>query len=100
MALETTSFDDDVYEISPSILDDVPAIWQTGAPERPAEDMPATYLLAADVFCPSCFAAIRSVHVYGLSTPRPAAGARAQERALVVACPKCASTVPAELAGL
>ena len=61
--------------LKPTILDDVPAIWQTGAPERPDEEMPATYLLAADVFCPSCFAALRSVYVYGLCTPRPAAAA-------------------------
>jgi len=99
MAFSTVTFDDDAYEISPSVLNEFD-LWQADFAATPPDSTPATYLLASVVQCPHCRAAIRSVHVHGLTGTRPAAGPSGQERGLVVACPKCASTVPSELAGL
>ena len=87
---------DDVYEISPSILDEIDTngeIWLTGSAFL-HEVTPATYLLAEPVGCPHCGDSIRSVHVVGLSGPR------SEHRDLVVTCPGCTGSLPPDLVGL
>jgi len=95
--LPRQTINDDAYEISPSVLNEFD-LWQAET-TAPPDSTPATYVLASIVQCPHCRAAIRSVRVHGLSGARPAPGSAAQ-RGLVVACPRCASTVPPALAGL
>jgi hypothetical protein len=102
VAKSAVTFNDDAYEISPSVLNEFD-FWQgesqSSALSASTDSTPATYLLAAPVQCPACHASIRSVHVFGL-IGAVATGDDDSERGLHVACPRCKSTIPAALAGL
>ena len=97
MEISTAPFDGDVYEISTSVLEEAPELWQTGPVSR--EVTPATYLLKDPVSCPHCRESIRSVHVLGLMGAR-AASESGEQRGLVVSCPKCTGSVPPGSVGL
>jgi uncharacterized protein with PIN domain len=94
--ISSAPFDGDVYEISTSVLEETPELWQTGPVSR--EVTPATYLLKDPVSCPNCNESIRSVHVLGLMGR--VASESGEQRGLVVSCPKCTGSVPAQLVGL
>ena len=95
MEILGATFDDDVYEIPASLVDEMPPVWRS-----PVEVTPATCTLKTAVRCPHCGESIRSVHVVGLARVQTPSGAVAPPRRLVVVCPECDDAVPAELAGL
>lgn len=97
MDVSAAPFDGDVYEISTSVLDETPELWQTGPVSR--EVTPATYILKDPVSCPHCRESIRSVHVLGPTGSR-AADQSGDQRGLLVTCPKCTGSVPPGLVGL